>query len=327
MAYYDDPGTEGPYTQGEPRRDGVPRLGVLVNWAGAVVSLGLVIGTVVWAYQLSTRDVSGVPVIRALEGPMRVAPADPGGTQAAHQGLAVNRIAEGADSAPVPDRLILAPPPVELDAVALASASASASAYVRAAADLPEPAPDAETAAAAEPILLTPAAVGESTQALIERLMSQADTPAAHDPAPEEAVASTGASAAVIPASVPGPARSLRPETRPEAVRARAASTPAPADTRADVTEMDPAGLPEGTRLVQLGAFDTPDLAREEWGRLATRFPDYFAGRARVVEEANAGGSPFFRLRAHGFEDLAASRRFCAVLMAQSAPCVPVTVR
>ena len=82
-----------------------PRLGTLVNWAGALMSLGLVIGMGVWAFQLMIRDVSGVPVIEALEGPMREPPADPGGTQAPHQGLAVNRIAEGEEAQPVPDRL------------------------------------------------------------------------------------------------------------------------------------------------------------------------------------------------------------------------------
>lgn len=287
--------------------DGTPRIGTLVNWAGAFVSLGLVIGMGIWAYQLTMRDLSGVPVIRALEGPMRVPPADPGGMQAEHQGLAVNRIAEGAEAAPVPDRLILAPPPVDLDVVALASASAPA---------LPD-----QAASAAEAPLPTPEAVSAGTQALIERLMEQAAPVAAPsaDPAPAPQV---------IPASVPGPARSLRPATRPEAIRARATvtSSTSRAATGA-VDELDPADLAAGTRLVQLGAFDSPEIARSEWDRLAARFPDYFAGRARVIEEATSGGSAFFRLRAHGFEDLAASRRFCAVLMAQNAPCIPVTVR
>ncbi|BDW84938.1 SPOR domain-containing protein [Roseicyclus marinus] len=287
--------------------DGTPRIGTLVNWAGAFVSLGLVIGMGIWAYQLTMRDLSGVPVIRALEGPMRVPPADPGGTQAEHQGLAVNRIAEGAEAAPVPDRLILAPPPVDLDVVALASASAPAM-------------PD-QAASAAEAPLPTPEAVSAGTQALIERLMEQAAPVAAPsaDPAPAPQV---------IPASVPGPARSLRPATRPEAIRARATvtSSTSRAATGA-VNEIAPAELSTGTRLVQLGAFDSPEIARSEWDRLAARFPDYFAGRARVIEEATSGGSAFFRLRAHGFEDLAASRRFCAVLMAQNAPCIPVTVR
>jgi hypothetical protein len=94
-------------------------LGALANWAGALLSVGLVVGMSVWAFQLLMRDVSGVPVIEALEGPMREPPADPGGTQAPHQGLAVNRIAEGEEAQPVPDRLVLAPPPIELAGGAL----------------------------------------------------------------------------------------------------------------------------------------------------------------------------------------------------------------
>lgn len=306
-----------------PHRDGTfsdsrPRIGTLVNWAGAFVSLGLVVGMGIWAYQLTMRDLSGVPVIRALEGPMRVAPADPGGTQAEHQGLAVNRIAEGAEAAPVPDRLILAPPPVDLDVVALSSASAP---------NLPDEAGGADQAP-----LPTPEAVSAGTQALIERLMEQA-TPVgspsvAATPEAGLAAPAPGPDVQVIPASVPGPARSLRPATRPAAIRARAAATPSGSGSPvAAVSEIDPADLAQGTRLVQLGAFDSPEIARREWDRLAARFPDYFAGRARVIEQASSGGSDFFRLRAHGFEDLAASRRFCAVLMAQSAPCIPVTVR
>jgi hypothetical protein len=85
--------------------------------------------------------------------------------------------------------------------------------------------------------------------------------------------------------------------------------------------------LPDGTRLVQLGAFDTAEIAREEWDRIATRFPEYFDARPRVIEEAESGGQTFFRLRAAGFDDLAGSRRFCAVLVAQGTACIPVTVR
>ena len=65
----------------------------LLNWIGALTSLALIAGLSAWGYQLAVRDVSGVPVIVALEGPMRVAPEDPGGQLAAHQGLAVNAVA------------------------------------------------------------------------------------------------------------------------------------------------------------------------------------------------------------------------------------------
>ena len=63
-----------------------------VNLAGAVTSLALVIGLGFWGYQLAVRDVNGVPVIQAMDGPMRISPDDPGGEIADNQGLAVNTV-------------------------------------------------------------------------------------------------------------------------------------------------------------------------------------------------------------------------------------------
>ena len=85
-----------------------------INWLGGLVSLALIAGLCWWGYQLVMRDVSGIPVVRALEGPMRVAPENPGGSLADHQGLSVNAIAaEGEAEAPA-ERLVLAPRAVEL---------------------------------------------------------------------------------------------------------------------------------------------------------------------------------------------------------------------
>ena len=42
--------------------------------------LALVVGIGVWGYKLLVRDVSGVPVVRAVEGPMRIQPENPGGS-------------------------------------------------------------------------------------------------------------------------------------------------------------------------------------------------------------------------------------------------------
>ncbi len=297
------------------------RLGTLVNWAGALMSLGLVAGMGIWAFQLMVRDVSGVPVIEALEGPMRQPPADPGGTQAPHQGLAVNRIAEGEEAQPVPDRLVLAPPPIELQEVRFESSEE---------ADL-APVPRSELAAD------TPhTATREETIQLIDRLLQEAQPDsaateaAAADTVTPDAAAQIAASESepqVLPASAPGIARSLRPAARPAAFVTRARPGAASAASTASTPEIPVSELADGTRLVQLGAFDTPDIAREEWDRIASRFPDYFDARPRVIEEAESGGQTFFRLRAAGFDDLAGSRRFCAVLVAEGSPCIPVTVR
>ena len=66
-----------------------PQSATILNWIGAALSLALLIGVCAWGYRLMVRDVSGVPVVQALAGPMRISPDDPGGRRAAHQGLAV----------------------------------------------------------------------------------------------------------------------------------------------------------------------------------------------------------------------------------------------
>jgi hypothetical protein len=132
----------------------------------------------------------------------------------------------------------------------------------------------------------------------------------------------------VLPASVPGIARSLRPSARPAAfIRSAPSEASSSGRNRDRVEEIPVTDLPDGTRLVQLGAYDTAEIAREEWERIAGRFPDFFDDRPRVIEAAESGGQTFFRLRAAGFDDLAGSRRFCAVLVAQGTACIPVTVR
>src|SRR6056297_185755 len=78
-----------------PAPEQVNSLARLAYAAGALLSVALTVGMCVWGYQILARDVSGVPVIRAAEGPIRVQPDDPGGEQALNQGLSVNEVAAG----------------------------------------------------------------------------------------------------------------------------------------------------------------------------------------------------------------------------------------
>ncbi|MGO4853219.1 SPOR domain-containing protein [Phaeovulum sp. W22_SRMD_FR3] len=96
---------------------GPPRVAVASKWvtyAGAATSVALILGLAVWGYKLAVRDVNGVPVIRALEGPGRMAPEDPGGDLARHVGLSVNAVAAEGVAAPAPDQVMLAPRADEL---------------------------------------------------------------------------------------------------------------------------------------------------------------------------------------------------------------------
>ncbi|MGB1389583.1 MAG: SPOR domain-containing protein, partial [Paracoccaceae bacterium] len=105
---------ETDYAQGAAPVPERANISTLVNVAGAVMSMALMAGVGVWGYKLLLRDVTGVPVVRAVEGPMRIAPDDPGGRPADHQGLAVNDVAAQGSAAAPADRLVLAPQPVRL---------------------------------------------------------------------------------------------------------------------------------------------------------------------------------------------------------------------
>ena len=300
-----------------------------LNAMGAILSVALVAGLGHWGYTLVMRDVTGIPVVRALEGPTRVQPDDPGGVAADYQGLAVNTIAaEGQAEGPA-DSVTLAPAPLALadeDRPAVSGAEVAAAPEAEAdemqpAAEAAEPDPMAVALALAE-------AVSEGVAPLTGETadLSMTDVPDAA--APEEEMAAVE----LIPASVPGVVLSPRPAPRPEDLVTRAELSTAPdirpfVETAASPAEVDPATIPAGTRLAQLGAFDSEEVARVEWDRLMIRFEDILESKSRVIERAQSGGKTFYRLRAMGFDDLSDARRFCAAMLAGQAPCIPVETR
>ena len=287
----------------------LPSLGRLLNLAGALVSTGLIVGLGWWGYQLVVRDVSGVPVVRALEGPMRVAPESPGGELTPHTGLAVNNVpAEGIAEAPA-ERLTLAPgaeglTDEDMPAGELPVLTASASTAVADAGTQPDP---------------MPAAVPDSaSQSEIDSLISAALAEASGNDADPGASTIT-----LVSPDIGGVAKSLIPLARPGSL-VGAEPLPVAAD---GFVSLAPGNVAEGARLAQLGAFDSAEVAMKEWARLAGLFPEFMTDKARVIEEAQSGGKTFFRLRAHGFEDLNDARRFCAALVAGGVNCIPVKQR
>ena len=292
------------------------RAAALVQLAGGVVSLALLIGVAVWGTKMVIRDVSGVPVVRPLaEGPMRVAPENPGGAVTPHSGLSVNTIAaDGAAAAPE-DTLVLAPAGVDLAAEDLEVTPTAEAGEVRGtdvAVPVAAAAPGEGPLSADEILELADRIAAEAGEAPLAPPGQAAAEPAAAEPA---------AAPAIIPASVPGVSRSLRPVARSRIVPAAATTQEAPA---APTVVRD---LPAGTKLVQLGAFESPDHAMAEWRRLTVRFRELLTTRDPVVQEAQSGGRTFYRLRTGGFADLADARRLCSALVAADAPCIPVVVR
>ncbi len=317
--------------------DGTPSSGTLaalLNWAGAFLSILLIAGLATWGWKLWVRDVTGVPVVRALEGPMRVAPADPGGLASNYQGLTVNRIAEERVEVPPSEQVVLAPQPTLLDEdedLAMAALpqvvleedeglpvveEASVAALEAEATEGLAPAVPPET----EEVALAPVLPDTASE---ETVLPPEGELSATDLAVRAALGDLGLkpdpAVAKVEAAAHVPLVTPRPQMRPTNLQLVSASAP-----NTPTGEVDPAVIPPGTRLVQLGAYGKADVARVEWDNAKARFGDYMVGKERLVQEAQSGGRTFFRLRAAGFTDLADARRFCAVLVAEGANCIPV---
>ena len=313
--------------------------GRVAAMVGAAASIALVVGIGVWGYKLIMRDVSGVPVVSAVAGPMRVAPEEPGGEMADHQGLAVNAVAANGIAEDPADTLRLAPQAITLtdDDQPIPALTEAAEA---------EAALEAEYAAEASDT----AALGAESEAEVSPLEQRSNDIDAlvasltEGAVPLEDLRETSASivqpepidasAVVAPASVPAAIRNapgVRVTQRPKVRPARFAPAPSPEAAKpvaqVATVEIAPDTLEVGTRLAQLGAYESAEVARSEWTRISARFGEFFNDKQRVVQRAESGGRIFYRLRAHGFEDLSDARRFCSALVAGNADCIPVTMR
>ena len=305
-------------------------LTTLTNVAGAAVSLALIAGIGVWGYKLLVRDVSGIPVVRAAQGDMRVRPEEPGGQLARHQGLSVNAVAAVGTAGKPADQLRLAPRATVLadEDQPMKTAMVAPAPQAPVAEAAPEPAEGTNEVSAEKPAEITqPDAINDLVAELTAGVAPLQELEAEVIPA-VTAVAPDVTEAVNPLADKPGVRQSLRPRKRPAE---RAIVMPASLDTSAAVAEatkeLSADELPKGTRLVQLGAFDSPEVARSQWDKLSGRFDAYMEGKSRIIQKATSGGRVFYRLRAHGFEDIADARRFCSALVAEKADCIPVVTR
>lgn len=334
-------------------REGVlGRVARLTHYLGALVSVGLMVGLAVWGYQLIVRDVSGVPVIRAVEGEARTAPDEPGGELTDRTGLAVNTVA-GGGNAKAADKVAIAPAPTALDGqdVAMGELGATAQNPTVTSEAVEAPAPvaialtDSEAARlAAEQQAAVPAVAPLEADSIAA---SAAVTDVAGLPTQDTAITAALAEAGAAPA-VTTPTRPLpRPRRIAAASQVPVANDAAPlaavAPEAQASTEAAPAATPDaaeppaaavapavvksGAPLVQIGAFDSGAIAESEWSRVSGRYGDLFSGKSPLVQEHKAGGRTFYRLRVAGFETRDEARKFCAALIAAGTDCIPAAAK
>jgi hypothetical protein len=280
----------------------------------AVSTISLIAGGAYWAYRIAVREVSAVPVIRARDLPMRIAPDSPGGQVVPYSGLSVNAVPGGAPAENAAGNLVLAPAPLAL---------------------LPDDAPGLGTALAApsiEPEVIETSgdALANFAAAPAERLGEAIGQPAAPVAQPAIAVDRLPFAPPPRPADLgrKAPAADLTgPSSGDDPVAAALASVLASLGPVAAPLEVDPATLAPGSRLVQVGSFDDLEAARRGWDGVAVRAGALIADKSRVIQPVDDGGRVFYRLRVAGFLSEDDARRFCAVVGTDAQRCVPVVHR
>ncbi|KAA2316822.1 SPOR domain-containing protein [Pseudooceanicola sediminis] len=303
---YDHP----PHDHGADLRDGAS-FGTMFTWVGGVVSLALVAGIGLWGYQMVMRDVSGVPVVRAMTGEVRRVPTDAGGQTADFLGLSVNHVAAAKEAASAPDQVTLAPNGIALGDDALTEEELAARSAI----------PASATMSLDGAVLDTGETDGTGQDAAaIARL--RADGEGTSQGASDDRAEASGTT--IRPRARPASLTALASVVQASASSADIVASAPPAET---VTNIAADAVPPGTQLAQLGAFASEDVALSEWTRLSKQFDIYLAGKARVIQKAETGGRTFYRLRAMGFADLSDTRRFCAALVADKADCIPVLTK
>lgn len=304
------------YTQGALPSGANFNMGKVTMWAGGLLSLALIGGLSFWAYKLVVRDVTGIPVVQAVAGPMRVAPENPGGISAENQGLTVTQVAAETASER-PDQVVLAPSSVALSENDLPRRLLLSSEQTNDA--------DATVALGGGTAL--------SIQDLADQIIADAEPLSSQHPGPKTVkVKASGVELALqqaldTTASAPSAVEAvLRPRARPAQIQQASVAVSQRVNT-ASVSELSVDSLAPGTALVQLGAFDSQEIARDQWQRMSAKFSVFMNDRPRVIQKATSGGRVFYRLRAAGFADLDDARRFCATLTAGRQDCIPVLTR
>ena len=285
---------------------------VIFYWTGAALSLFLLVGALGWSYQLIVRDINQIPIVRAQLGPLRIAPDDPGGLTAANQGLSVTQLAVN-EKPLLSNEIHLAPAAEILNAEDLGlkvteDIQSNTDVGTFEIKDV-----NAENNINLNVLSSEIEADKRSKEKMTPSIVAFSQKKIEIENAVSLALSITGDPTASL--------TSLRPKIRPVIFRKNNKIT------AVDVVNNEPIfELAKGSAVVQLGAFDSKNLAKVEWHRFENLLGSMLISKKMVIQEAESGGKIFYRLRAAGFDDISGARQFCTAISDKIA-CIPVVTR
>ena len=228
---------------------------------------------------------SDLPLVQAIDDPVKVKPASPGGLVVPYkEQLVLNQGTAGAGGEPVVERLLPPPeapkwPPVEPDSLRPAEPERGAST-----AGLAEAKPPSSSGAKASSAIADQAAAMPK----IDTQDAGGQTSLAPPKSKPTAVTSPGKAAAKEPKS--------------------AALTTAPAAS--------------GSYILQLISLTSADGAEAAWKSMQKQHPDLLGQLAHKVEKATVNGTTYYRVQAGAFNDKGKAQELCARLKDQKQDCL-----
>ncbi len=105
------------------------------------------------------------------------------------------------------------------------------------------------------------------------------------------------------------------------------APEPAQAPVQVADASLEVIPLPNGTRMIQIGAYGSEAVARQQWDRLSGQHDDLLGSKEHYVQRTNNSGKVFYRLRVAGYQSKGETQEACAALSARGLPCITVTLR
>lgn len=246
---------------------------------------------------------TGVPIVEALPGPIRVKPENAGGLQVL-----------GSDDGGTDDgtKAAMAPAPEAPDLQALRAEELRARLTRQREAQALD---DARREAAERE-----AAAKESAR-IKQDEKAHAATSTANNTASPVASPGNAAQRVSLDAAAPVPQSAPRVPVADIAAPAAKLATLAPRATVAAPAATLQAVQSAGASQVQLAALATEQAAMAEWLRLSKRMPDLFGDRRPVVTKFDRDGRTFWRLRTSGFADTAQATAFCQRVREKGAGC------
>ena len=280
-------------------------LKLIVNWAGALLSIIILITLIIWGFSLNVSDSAEIPVVKAKIKELRVVSEEPGGQIVNYQGLSVNNVQEQGSAQSAATRIILAPEPIELIEEDINISIIENSRVTN------------------EPkVSSLNNGDGENKKEIINVL---------------DGIPTFSVVISVIPKIrnlygthslekiIENNDVDLTPGTEDKIIENNAVDlTPG---TKDKIKATNEVSLKSGTNLVQLGFYSTKQKAQKVWSDLMINNSSVFKNKKRIIQNVNIRGNNSYRLTVVGFSGLGESREFCVFLRDSLQTCLSMRAK